>query len=158
MSPLACLHFGLLPDGAALCVAGEHVLQYLDTTPPSFVPQPGGRRGVLGVAALSWSGVDHAPVAIVDVAYALDLTPRPASAGAILLVRGSSGIVGGLLTDPTSRPPRYESIPGDQAPTSWEVHPHLGNVLRRCPVPDPVTHQSVWMLDPAVFFTRLCHA
>lgn len=156
MPTLALLHFQELPDGSPLAVGGEHVLQYLDAAPPSFVPQPGARRGVVGVAALSWSGVDHAPVAIIDVLFTLDLTPRPAGLNALLLIRGPDSSVAGLLTAESARPPRYETLAGLETSQDWEPHPVVGNVLRRCPRPDPATGRQAWLLDASLFFTRLC--
>lgn len=158
MSGIALLHFQEMPDGSSLAVGGEHVLQYFDVPPPSFVPQPGGRRGVVGVAALSWSGVDHAPVAVVDALFSLDLTPRPAGLNALLLVRGSDGSVAALLTSETSRPPRYETLASHAPIQDWEVHPLAGNLLRRCPRPLDASGRSTWLLDANLFFNRLSHS
>ena len=155
MPALALLHFHLLPDGTPLAVQGENVLQYIDTSPPSFVPQPGGRRGVVGVAALSWSGVDHSPVALIDTLFALDLGPRSPSVGPLLLVRGPDTTVAGLLTSELARPPRYEELGEQPSFLEWEAHPKVGNLLRRCPVPDPLTGRPTWILDIALFFARM---
>lgn len=153
--PASLLHFQTLADGCTLAVDGEHVLQYLDTTPPSFVPQPGARRGVVGVAALSWSGVDHAPVAIIDVPFTLDLAARPQPVGPLLLVRGSDGTVAGLLTAETARPPRYETLADLRPLSEWEPHPKLGQLLRSCPQPDPADGPCAWLLDVELFLSRL---